>query len=145
MAKAALYAGYQLLDDKLDNAAPTKVLLAGAFGSHIDVKYAMVLGMLPDCDLEHVKGVGNAAGTGARMALLNYGNRQKIEDLVRRIEKIETAVEPKFQDHFVDAMALPHAKAQFPNLEVQVKLPEPKEPANDDAEGGGRRRRRRRA
>ena len=145
MAKAALYAGYQLLDDKLDNAAPTKVLLAGAFGSHIDVKYAMVLGMLPDCDLEHVKGVGNAAGTGARMALLNYGNRQKIEDLVRRIEKIETAVEPKFQDHFVDAMALPHAKAQFPNLEVEVKLPEPKEPANDDAEGGGRRRRRRRA
>ena len=105
----------------------------------------MVLGMIPDAPLEKVTSAGNAAGTGARMALLNYGNRQKIEDLVRRIEKIETAVEPKFQDHFVDAMALPHARAKFPNLEVEVKLPEPKEPANDDAEAGGRRRRRRRA
>lgn len=142
MAKAALYAGYQLLNDKLDGASPTKVLLAGAFGSHIDVKYAMVLGMLPDCDLAHVKGVGNAAGTGARMALLNYQNRQKIEDLVRRIEKIETAIEAKFQDHFVDAMALPHAKAPFSHLAAEVTLPTPTASANEP--GDGRRRRRRR-
>ena len=141
MAKAALYAGYQLLDDKLDNAKPTKVLLAGAFGSHIDVKYAMVLGMIPDCDLANVRGVGNAAGTGARMALLSYENRQKIEALVRRIEKIETAVEPMFQQHFVEAMAVPHATASFPNLEQEVKLPEKKEPDGDEGgEGRGRRR-----
>ena len=101
------------------------VALAGAFGSHIDVKYAMVLGLIPDCDLRQVTGVGNAAGAGARLALLNLDKRRHIEALVTRIEKIETAVEPLFQQHFVEAMALPHKTAPFPHLREAVALPEP--------------------
>ena len=121
-----------------------RIRLAGAFGSHIDVKYAPVLGMLPDCDLENVSSAGNAAGTGARIALLDRRTRKEIEALVRRIEKVETAVEPRFQEHFVDAMAIPHRKAPYPNLSRVVNLPEPR-PADDDSLRGGRRASRRRA
>ena len=110
----------------------------GAFGSHIDVKYAMVLGMVPDCALEHVTSAGNAAGTGARIALLDKRSRREIEGVVRRIQKIETAVEPRFQEHFVEAMAIPHRSASYPHLERVLTLPAP--PRRD---GEGRRTRRR--
>lgn len=142
LAKAALYAGAQLLVDKLDKPVE-RVVLAGAFGSHIDAKYAMILGLIPDCPLDKVASVGNAAGTGARIALLNKKSRDEIKDIVKAIEKIETAVEPRFQEHFVGAMAFPHKTAPFPNLAKEVKLPEPK-PASDAAPGEGGRRRRRR-
>src|SRR3546814_761935 len=117
LGKAALYAGIRLLMDRLGIEQVEQIMLAGAFGSHIDTKYAMLLGMIPDCPLEHVHSAGNAAGTGARIALLNQLARDEIEDVIRRVEKIETAVEPKFQSHFVEAMAIPHATAGFPNLE----------------------------
>ena len=94
-----------------------RIRLAGAFGSHIDVKYAMVLGMIPDCDLSQVSSAGNAAGTGARIALLDNASRRTIEELVRRVEKIETAIEPKFQEHFVEAMGIPHSTAAEPLAE----------------------------
>ncbi len=140
--KAALYAGIKLLMDKMNVDHVDRIGLAGAFGSFIDPKYAMVLGMIPDCDLDQVKAVGNAAGTGARMALLNRGYRREIERTVREIEKIETALEPKFQDHFVAAMALPNKEDPFPQLAKTVTLPERKTlAANDDGRGGGRRRR----
>ena len=74
----------------------------------------MVLGMIPDCDLSQVSSAGNAAGTGARIALLDNASRKIIEDLVRRVEKIETAIEPKFQAHFVEAMGIPHSTAAYP-------------------------------
>jgi uncharacterized 2Fe-2S/4Fe-4S cluster protein (DUF4445 family) len=124
LAKAALYAGVKLLMDKLGIAKVDRIKLAGAFGSFIDPKYAMVLGLIPDCDLSKVAAVGNAAGMGARMALMNRGHRREIEALVARIEKIETALEPKFQAHFVDAMALPNKVDPFPNLAKAVTLPE---------------------
>jgi len=148
LGKAALYAGIRLLMDRLGIEAVGRISLAGAFGSHIDVKYAMVLGMIPDCPLEHVASAGNAAGTGARIALLNQKARDDIESVIRRVEKIETAVEPKFQAHFVEAMGFPHATASFPNLAKAVTLPERKTSdaaANGvaDSEGGRRRRRRR--
>jgi uncharacterized 2Fe-2S/4Fe-4S cluster protein (DUF4445 family) len=123
LAKAALYAGIRLLMDRMGIEAVERIRLAGAFGSHIDVKYASVLGMLPDCNLANVSSAGNAAGTGARIALLDRRMRPMIEALVRRVEKIETAVEPKFQAHFVDAMALPHQTAPYPNLSKVVSLP----------------------
>ncbi|MFM9718820.1 ASKHA domain-containing protein, partial [Streptomyces galilaeus] len=63
---------------------------------------------------------GNAAGTGARIALLNLASRAEIEDVVKKIEKIETALEPAFQDHFVKAMAIPHKTAPFPHLEAAL-------------------------
>jgi len=144
LAKAALYAGARLLMDKLGISTVDRIVLAGAFGSHIDTKYAMILGMIPDCDLTKVSSAGNAAGTGARIALLNQTARDEIEDLVQRIEKIETAVEPRFQEHFVEAMALPHKTAAFPNLSEAVRLPEPSPTTSADPTDGRRRRRRKR-
>jgi len=99
-----------------------------------------VLGMIPDCDLQQVSSAGNAAGTGARIALLDHSARQTIEDLVRRVEKIETAIEPKFQAHFVEAMGIPHSTAAHPHLSAVVTLPQPKAPA---ARGSTRARTRR--
>ncbi len=148
LAKAALYAGARLLMDRLGIESVQRIVLAGAFGSHIDVKNAMVLGMIPDCDLAKVGSAGNAAGTGARIALLNQQARDEIERIIKRVEKIETAVEPRFQEHFVAAMGIPHSEAQFPNLAAVVALPE--RPALASARPGApnetnRRRRKRRA
>jgi uncharacterized 2Fe-2S/4Fe-4S cluster protein (DUF4445 family) len=126
LAKAALHAGIRLLMEHLGVERVDRIRLAGAFGSHIDVKYAMVLGMIPDCDLAQVGAAGNAAGTGARIALLDASARRTIEDLVRRVEKIETALEPRFQQHFVEAMAIPHKTAAYPNLRKVVELPAPR-------------------
>jgi len=139
LAKAALYAGVRLLMDRLEVEHVARIRLAGAFGSHIDVKYAMILGLIPDCGLAGVSSAGNAAGSGARMALLNRGARSTIETLVHNVEKIETAVEQKFQDHFVEAMGIPHKTAKFPMLSKEVQLPEPTVES-----GGGRSARRRR-
>jgi uncharacterized 2Fe-2S/4Fe-4S cluster protein (DUF4445 family) len=107
LAKAALHAGAQLLMEHFGTDKVDRIRLAGAFGAHIDVKYAMILGLIPECDLEQVSSAGNAAGTGARIALLNRESRALIEQQVRDVVKIETAVEPRFQDHFVAAMAIP--------------------------------------
>lgn len=142
LAKAALYAGIKLLMEKQGVDHVDTIRFAGAFGSFIDPKYAMVLGLIPDCDLSEVKAVGNAAGTGALMALLNRGHRREIEQVVGRIEKIETALEGNFQQLFIDAMAMPNKVDAFPNLSTVVTLPERKAPSDDGGEGGGRRRRR---
>jgi uncharacterized 2Fe-2S/4Fe-4S cluster protein (DUF4445 family) len=140
LAKAALYAGVKLLMDHIGTDHIERIRLAGAFGSHINVQHAMVLGLIPDCVLEQVSSAGNAAGTGARIALLNTESRNVIETLVKNIEKIETALEPKFQDYFVDAMAFPNKKDPFPNLFSVVD--KPKEKVGQDSAGGRKRRRR---
>jgi uncharacterized 2Fe-2S/4Fe-4S cluster protein (DUF4445 family) len=124
LAKGALYAGARLLMDRLGIDKVDRVSLAGAFGSHIDPKYAMLLGMIPDCPIDKVSAAGNAAGTGARIALLNKKARTEIETLVKQIEKVETAVEPAFQQHFIKSIAIPHESDAFPNLGRIVKLPE---------------------
>jgi uncharacterized 2Fe-2S/4Fe-4S cluster protein (DUF4445 family) len=136
LAKAALYAGAKLLIDRRGAGAPQRVTLVGAFGSHIDTTYAMALGLIPDCDLTKVVNGGNSAGTGARIALLNLGARAEIEDVVRRIEKIETAIEPNFQAEFVAAMAFPHSSDPFDNLARAIPLP-----VRKTAEAPRRRRR----
>ena len=141
LAKAALYAGARLLMDHLEIDSVDRVVLAGAFGAHISPLHASVLGMIPDCRLENVVSVGNAAGTGARIALVNREARREIESVVRKIEKIETAVEPRFQDHFIAAMAIPHKTAPYPHLRARVTLPQESGPANR-ADRTGRRRRR---
>ena len=149
LAKAALYAGFRLLMDKLDIDRVDRVVLAGAFGTHIEPKYAMVLGMIPDCLFDKVRAAGNSAGTGARICLLNKGERKRVEDMVRRIEKIETAIEPSFQDHFVKAMAIPHKTDPYELLSQAVELP-PRtlgvgEPSLEDPSSARRRGRRRRS
>ena len=143
LAKAALYAGVKLLMQYQQVDKVDRIRFAGAFGSHIDVKYAMVLGLIPDCALDEVSSAGNAAGTGARIALLNESSRAEIEQVVRKIEKIETAVEPDFQQLFIDAMAFPNKVDAFPELEKVVTLPLAKS-ANAETEGGENKRRRRR-
>ncbi|NIZ62779.1 drug:proton antiporter [Sedimentitalea sp. CY04] len=145
MAKAALYSGARLLMDKFNVDSVDRVVLAGAFGAHISAKHAMVLGMIPDCPLANVSSAGNAAGTGARIALLNTKARDEIEETVRQIEKIETAVEPRFQEHFVNASAIPNSVDPFPILETIVTLPNVNfnTGGGDGGSGGGRRRRRR--
>ncbi|TPJ73976.1 ASKHA domain-containing protein [Mesorhizobium sp. B2-7-1] len=142
LAKAALYAGTKLLMEKQLTDHVDRIHFAGAFGSFIDPKYAMVLGLIPDCDLDKVSAVGNAAGAGARMALLNRGYRREIEETVSRIEKIETALEPKFQEHFVYAMALPNKVDPFPKLSAAVKLPPRKAMSEDGTAGDATPRRR---
>lgn len=144
LAKAALYAGVRLLMDHMGIDQVDSIRLAGAFGSHIDPVYAIALGLVPDCDLDRVAAAGNAAGTGAVIALLSSQSRRTIETLVPTIIKIETATEPKFQDHFVAAMAIPHASATYPHLLERLALPE-RRFANAGAAGqapGVRRRRR---
>jgi uncharacterized 2Fe-2S/4Fe-4S cluster protein (DUF4445 family) len=138
LAKAALYAGTRLLMDRLGTDRVDKIRLAGAFGSHIDVKYAMVLGLIPDCHLEQVSSANNAAGTGARIALLNKAARRQIENRVRAVEKVETAIDESFQQHFVDALGIPHAKDEFPILSTTMHLTRA-----DPADTGRRRKRRR--
>ena len=127
LAKAALYAGVKLLMHKLSIEKVDRIRLAGAFGSHIDVKYAMALGLIPDCLIDEVSSAGNAAGTGARVTLLDKESRNKLEGEVRKIEKIETAVEPSFQEEFVSAMAIPHKSDDFSNLAKVFNLPKPEQ------------------
>jgi uncharacterized 2Fe-2S/4Fe-4S cluster protein (DUF4445 family) len=141
LAKAALYAGIALLMERPGIDHVDRIRLAGAFGSHIDVKYAMILGMIPDCDLSQVRSAGNAAGTGARIALLDATSRPIIEELVRRIVKVETAIEPRFQQLFVEAMAIPHKTAEYAQLRKVVDLPAPKESASQTETRGRRPRR----
>ncbi len=131
LAKAALHAGARLLIDHMGIEKVDRIGLAGAFGSHIDVKYAMVLGLIPDCNLDRVGSVGNAAGTGARIALLNFPSRVEIGEILPRVEKVETAIEPKFQEYFIEAMALPHKTDSYVELSKVVTLPQPKPKAQD--------------
>lgn len=145
LAKSALYAGARLLMDTRGVDTVDRVVLAGAFGAHISPLHAMVLGMIPDVPLDKVTSAGNAAGTGARIALCNVAARAEIERVVRQITKVETAIEPKFQEHFVNANAIPHATDPFPELLKIVTLPDVSFNTGGDEGDGGRRRRRRRS
>jgi uncharacterized 2Fe-2S/4Fe-4S cluster protein (DUF4445 family) len=142
LAKAALWAGCRLLMDHLGVDSVDRIRLAGAFGSHIDPMHALVLGLVPDCDPSRVTSAGNAAGTGARIALLNRGSRGEIEGVVRRVEKIETAIEPRFQEHFVGAMGIPHRSDPYACLGETVFLPPPRFASGDESGSPSRRRRR---
>jgi uncharacterized 2Fe-2S/4Fe-4S cluster protein (DUF4445 family) len=144
MAKAALYSGARLLMDKFGVNSVDRVVLAGAFGAHISPKHAMVLGMIPDVPFERVTSAGNAAGSGARIALIDKSQRAAIEHTVRQIEKIETAIEPKFQEHFVNASGIPNSDDPFRLLRATVALPDVNfNTGGGDGAGGGRRRQRR--
>jgi uncharacterized 2Fe-2S/4Fe-4S cluster protein (DUF4445 family) len=139
LAKAALRAGIELLMHHAGLTELHDIRLAGAFGSHIDPVYALVLGLVPDCPVAQVRSVGNAAGAGAVRALLSVAARREMEQAVRHVVKIETATEPAFQAEFIGAMAFPHATAPSPHLSTVVTLPE--RTASSGPERGGRRRR----
>ena len=116
LAKGAMYAGAKLMMCRLGVARLDKVVLAGAFGSYIDKESALTLGLFPDCPLEDIYSVGNAAGDGARLALLNMDKRSEADEIAREVEYIELAVEPDFATQFSQAMYFPHKKDEFPHL-----------------------------
>ncbi|MBI4317085.1 MAG: DUF4445 domain-containing protein [Chloroflexi bacterium] len=113
LAKGALYCGAKFLLRKFGVTHPDKIILAGAFGSYIDREQALVLGLIPDCELSKVYSVGNAAGDGARIALLNVAKRVEADEVARRVEYVELATEPDFQREFAAAMYFPHLKDEF--------------------------------
>ena len=116
LAKGALYAGAKLMMKKLGIEKLDRVILAGAFGSYIDKTEAMILGMFPDCDLGNVFSVGNAAGDGARIALLDREKRMEAEKVARQVEYLELTIEADFQQEFMAALAIPHKTDLFPHL-----------------------------
>lgn len=125
LAKAALYSGAWYLLHKRD-ARPHKIILAGAFGSFINKESAMVIGMIPDCKLENVQAVGNAAGDGAKLALISRAKRREAQQVALDVEFIETATEHDFQEQFADAMLFPHRKHEFPSVRhILDKIPSP--------------------
>jgi len=115
LAKGALYAGAKLLMKELGIEKLERVVLAGAFGSYIDKTEAMILGMFPDCDLDHVSSVGNAAGDGARIALLNRDKRLEAEEMARQVEYLELTLAKEFQQEFTSALFIPHMADAFPH------------------------------
>ena len=116
LAKAALYAGAKILMQKRGVSEIDGVVLAGAFGSYINKESALVIGMFPDCLLENVTAVGNAAGEGAKLALLDLSKRAAAREIAASIQFVETAAEIDFQKHFFEALDFPHAKDLFPHL-----------------------------
>lgn len=140
LAKAALRAGIDLLMEHAGIDTVADIRLAGAFGSHIDPVYALVLGLVPDCPVEQVTSTGNAAGVGAVRMLLSRAERRDTEQMAAAVDKIETATEPRFQELFVDAMAFPHKTASTPHLAAVIELP-----ISNHVDGEPTRRRRRRS
>ncbi|UCG78382.1 MAG: DUF4445 domain-containing protein [Nitrospirota bacterium] len=121
LAKGALYAGAKLMMKKLGITTLDRVVLAGAFGSHIDTRSALTLGMFPDCDIEKVYAVGNAAGDGAIMTLLSRAKRLEAKEKARWVNFVEIAIEPEFEKEFMMAMHIPHMKDNFPNLKNMLE------------------------
>ncbi len=140
LAKGALHAGARLLMERFGVETVDRIVLAGAFGSRIAPVHAMALGLIPDCDPSRVSSAGNAAGTGARIALLNKAARAEIEAVVRRVERVETATEAAFQTYFVEAMAIPHATQPYGNLRAVMDMPVFAAPKAGRRRGRGARR-----
>ena len=143
LAKAALYAGCKLLMRRRGVDRVDRIVLAGAFGSYIDPLHAMVLGLFPDCDLEQVSAVGNAAGDGARIVLLSKARRLEGARAARAVDYVETAVDPYFQEEFVGAIHLPHMVDAFPHLDALGVLPAPRTASSSEREQRRRNRRER--
>ena len=103
---------------KLGVRSLDRVVLAGAFGTYVDPERALIIGMFPDCPVERVASVGNAAGDGARLALLNRAKRREADEMARQVEYVELTIEPDFQQEFIDSLYIPHMKDPFPSLKA---------------------------
>ncbi|HEX8948925.1 MAG TPA: ASKHA domain-containing protein [Dissulfurispiraceae bacterium] len=121
LAKGALYTGAKLMMKQLGWDTLDRVELAGAFGSHIDREASLTLGMFPDVPIEKVVVVGNAAGDGSRMALLNRAKRKEADERARWVEFLEIATDPAFEKEFMQAMHIPHMRDKFPNLKAMLE------------------------
>jgi uncharacterized 2Fe-2S/4Fe-4S cluster protein (DUF4445 family) len=116
LAKAALFTAARTLLKRSNLESPDKIILAGGFGSFIDKEKAMLIGLIPDCELDKVYAVGNAAGDGARIALLNIEKRDEIDTVTRKVERFELPTDPEFQNQFMLATSFPHMSEPFPHI-----------------------------
>ena len=116
LAKAALFTAARTLLKRSGMQSPDKIILAGGFGSYIDKEKAMLIGLIPDCDLENVYAVGNAAGDGARIALLNVEKRNEIDGVTRKVDRFELPTDPEFQNNFMLATSFPHMSEPFEHI-----------------------------
>ena len=116
LAKAAVRAGVEILKKELgiSDSAISEVLLAGAFGSYVNKENAAAIGLLPVVPLGRVRGVGNAAGMGAKWALLSTGARREAQLIARHAQYIELSARPDFQEHFMAAMDFPASAQSAP-------------------------------
>ncbi len=121
LAKGALYAGCKLMVKRMGLEKVDTVKIAGAFGTHVDREKALTMGLFPDCEIEMIKGIGNAAGDGCRAALLNVNKRVEANWCSRNVEYVELTVEPTFEKDFMEAMQLPHMTDEFPHLRGIVR------------------------
>jgi uncharacterized 2Fe-2S/4Fe-4S cluster protein (DUF4445 family) len=83
-----------------------QVIIAGAFGTYIDIESAIAIGMLPSLPLERFRQVGNAAGMGAKLALVSMSKRLEAREMNQRIGYVELAADPGFMKNFAQAMYL---------------------------------------
>ena len=120
LAKGALHAGCKLMMRRMGMETMDKIKIAGAFGTHVDREKALIMGLFPDCEIEKILSVGNAAGDGCRAALLNRAKRDEANWVSRNVEYIELTVEEDFQNQFMECMQIPHMKDAFPHLEDLV-------------------------
>ncbi|MBI5440950.1 MAG: DUF4445 domain-containing protein [Deltaproteobacteria bacterium] len=120
LAKGALYAGCKLMMRRMGVEQVDVIKIAGSFGSHVDREKALVMGLVPDCELSKIVSVGNAAGDGCRAALLDREKRIEANWVSRNVEYVELTVEKDFQQQFMEAMQLPHMSDKFPHLEGLV-------------------------
>ena len=116
LAKAALFTAARTLLKRSGLESPDKIILAGGFGSYIDKEKAMLIGLIPDCELDRVYAVGNAAGDGARITLLNVEKRNEIDAVTRKVERFELPTDPEFQNQFMLATSFPHMSEPFPHI-----------------------------
>ncbi|MBN1317578.1 MAG: DUF4445 domain-containing protein [Anaerolineales bacterium] len=109
LAKAAINTGISALIQQLDIPVENidRIILAGAFGTHIDIEAAIGIGLLPALPLDRIKQVGNAAGVGARLALTSAPHRQRALEIAQRIQYLELMTQPNFRTQFAHAMFLP--------------------------------------
>ena len=124
LAKAALHASFKILLEKSKVNLIDRIILAGAFGSQISPEHALIIGLVPDAKVSQIVASGNSAGAGAIIALLDKESRKEISSLVKRVQKIETAVEPTFQKHFVEGSSFPNESSIHPELFKFKNIPD---------------------
>ena len=107
LAKAAIRAGIDVLlqEAECEPAELDEIVVAGAFGSYLDLSSAVRVGLLPAVPLERFRQVGNAAGAGARQMVLSMESRRAAQAIARRVEYLELATHPAFHRGFVNAMS----------------------------------------
>jgi uncharacterized 2Fe-2S/4Fe-4S cluster protein (DUF4445 family) len=110
LAKAAIRTGIDVLlkSAGISSMDVKRIIIAGTFGNYIDIKSAILVGMLPDLPLRRFSQVGNAAGAGACLVLVSETARKKTEEMARRVNYLELADRPDFMELYVDALKIRH-------------------------------------